>query len=60
MFLINTKNNQIKFQDDWIENVGDYRFWNSKNGHFWEIAIKVCARTVITCIFKILKCDNFG
>ena len=36
------------------------RFWNFKNCHFWEIAIKVRARTVITCIFKISKCDNFA
>ena len=33
---------------------------NFKNFNFREITFKVCARTVISCIFEIWKCDNFG
>ena len=60
IFLINPKDNLIQFQNDWNRNVGEDRFLNPKTVHFWEIAIKVWTRTVITCTFMISKCNNFG
>ena len=55
----NPKDITTKFQGYILKLVED-RFLNSKNAHFWEIAFKVRACTVISRIFKISKSNNFG
>ena len=51
--LIYPKYNWIDFEDNWLKIVVEDRSWNSKNGNFWKITIKVRVFTVITCFFNI-------
>ena len=59
-FLMNPKNNEIKFQDDCIKNVGEDR--SGLKFQKWSFLgnRNLSTLTVITCIFNISKCDYFG